>query len=215
MSADEEYGKKTNLKKVGDVFIGKRNTTGEEIRIRVVGGDDTTFFPQPVKSYETDKDEYDVIVVGGGLAGTTAAQYLTDNNKKVLILEKEGHLGGLAAFRKDGKGFTYDRGAAYWTKAYNEEFQIMNHIGISKYFTEYIIPEPIDTYLWNGTLYGGFPHDGIWDYRTLGVEVPAKYKNGTRLPVLPSSFGIFKFECKNEDKVQNIPDQPFEQWKNL
>lgn len=49
-------------------------------------------------------------------------------------------MGGLASWREDKRGFSYDRGAAYWTKAYNEEFQIMKHIGISRYFTEYIIP---------------------------------------------------------------------------
>lgn len=83
---DEEYGKKTNLQKEGKFFIGTRNKTGQTFRIRVEGGDDTTFFPQPADHYEQDADEYDAIVVGGGLAGTTAALYLTDHNKKVLVL---------------------------------------------------------------------------------------------------------------------------------
>lgn len=156
-----------------------------------------------------------MIVVGSGLSGMTASLYLVDNKKKVLVLEKEDHFGGLAAYRKDQRGYAYDRGASYWTKAYNEEFQIMNHLRISKYFHNYIIPEPIDTYFWNGVLYGGYPHDGVWDDRTLGLEVPAKYPNGTSLPYLPSSFAIFKLECKNEDASGRIPDQPFEQWKNF
>ena len=120
------------------------------------------------------------------------AIYLTDNQKKVLMLEKQNYFGGLAAYRKDKKGITYDRGASYWTKAYNEQFQIINHIGVSEYYTEWIIPEPIDTFLWNTTLYGAYPHDGLWDDRTLGLQVPAKYPNGSYLPVLPSSFAIFK-----------------------
>jgi hypothetical protein len=45
----------------------------------------------------------------------------------------------------------------------------MKHIGISRYFTEYIIPEPIDAYFWKGVLYGGHPHEGLWDDRALGI----------------------------------------------
>ena len=85
----------------------------------------------------------------------------------------------------------------------------MNHLKVGKYFTEYRIPEPIDTYLWNGVLYGAFPHGGIWDDRTLGIDVPAKYPNGSFLPVLPSAFGIFKFENINDNMINLIPDQPF------
>ena len=90
----------------------------------------------------------------------------------------------------------------------------MKHIGISRYFTEYIIPQPIDTYFWNGIIYGTHPHEGLWDDRCLGIEVPAKYKNGTSLPVLPSSFGIFKFQLVNANKAELVPDQPFEKAKN-
>lgn len=63
-------------------------------------------------------------------------------------------------------------------------------------------------------LYGGYPHGGIWDPRTLGMDVPAKYPNGTNLPVLPSSFGIFKLENLNDNEINLIPDQPFELWPN-
>lgn len=60
-----------------------------------------------------------MIVVGGGISGLTASLYLSDRDKKVLILDKEKSLGGLASWREDKRGFSYDRGAAYWTKAYN------------------------------------------------------------------------------------------------
>lgn len=39
--------------------------------------------------------------------------------------------------------------------------------------------------------------------------MPAKHKNGTSLPVLPSSFGIFKLELVNANKIELVPDQPF------
>ncbi|MGL6104593.1 phytoene desaturase family protein, partial [Romboutsia sp.] len=52
---------------------------------------------------------YDVIVVGGGSAGLTAAAYLSKASKKVLLCEKEDKVGGLVnSF--EYKGFTFDGG---------------------------------------------------------------------------------------------------------
>ncbi|MCD4703067.1 MAG: NAD(P)/FAD-dependent oxidoreductase [Methanosarcinaceae archaeon] len=39
-------------------------------------------------------DQYDVIVVGGGVSGLLAALTLSKHGKKVLVLEKEDHVGG-------------------------------------------------------------------------------------------------------------------------
>jgi all-trans-retinol 13,14-reductase len=54
--------------------------------------------------------QYDVIVVGGGLAGLTATLSLADKGKKVLLLEKNDHCGGLMnSFWRDG--FRFEGGA--------------------------------------------------------------------------------------------------------
>jgi phytoene dehydrogenase-like protein len=54
--------------------------------------------------------KYDVIIVGGGIAGLTAAAYLTKNGHTVLLCEKENQVGGLvSSFYYDG--FLYDAGA--------------------------------------------------------------------------------------------------------
>ena len=52
---------------------------------------------------------YDTIVVGGGIAGLTAAIYLSRSGQKVLLIEKNRELGGLVnSFVRDG--FHFDAG---------------------------------------------------------------------------------------------------------
>ena len=53
--------------------------------------------------------KYDVIIVGGGIAGLTSAAFLTKNNYKVLLCEKEDHAGGLVS-SFEYEGFLYDAG---------------------------------------------------------------------------------------------------------
>ncbi|HOW99504.1 MAG TPA: FAD-dependent oxidoreductase, partial [Deltaproteobacteria bacterium] len=48
----------------------------------------------------------DFIVVGGGIAGLTAALSLAHKGKSVLLLEKNDHCGGLMnSFERDGLRF--------------------------------------------------------------------------------------------------------------
>lgn len=52
---------------------------------------------------------YDAIIVGGGIAGLTSAAFLTKNGYKVMLCEKEDHIGGLvSSFKYDG--FLFDAG---------------------------------------------------------------------------------------------------------
>jgi phytoene dehydrogenase-like protein len=53
--------------------------------------------------------KYSTIVVGGGIAGLTAAAYLSRAGEKVLLIEKNGECGGLVnSFTRDG--FHFDAG---------------------------------------------------------------------------------------------------------
>lgn len=49
---------------------------------------------------------YDVVVVGGGLSGCTAARILAEKNYKVLIIEQKKHLGGQIYDFKNEVGIT-------------------------------------------------------------------------------------------------------------
>lgn len=54
------------------------------------------------------KDEYDVVVIGSGLAGLTGANYLSKSGYKVLILEQHYQVGGLATWFKRKGGHIFD-----------------------------------------------------------------------------------------------------------
>lgn len=51
-----------------------------------------------LKNNNKIKQKYDVIIIGGGLGGLTAANKLAKNNRKVLILESHDKLGGFATW---------------------------------------------------------------------------------------------------------------------
>ena len=156
----------------------------------VIGGDAGGFTPDPLPENQAIVKNYDVVIVGGGLAGLSSAVYLTDAGKKVLLVEKENHLGGLAASTNE-KTKT-GRGAAYWTDAYEEEQKILNHIGLKDFMKKNPIPEPIDSYYVRDQYYSG-----IWEDATVAK--------------LPASFALFKSELLNADATHKIPNQPFEE----
>ena len=52
---------------------------------------------------------YDLIIIGAGPAGLTAAYQLSESNKKVLVLEKKSQVGGLAETKVFGS-YRYDIG---------------------------------------------------------------------------------------------------------
>ncbi len=54
------------------------------------------------------KSEYDVVVIGSGLAGLTCANMLARNGRSVLLLEQHYQLGGLAAWFKRKGGHIFD-----------------------------------------------------------------------------------------------------------
>jgi phytoene dehydrogenase-like protein len=71
---------------------------------------------------------YDTVIVGGGIAGLTAAVYLSIAGQKVLLIEKNNEFGGLVnTFERDG--FRFEAGVRALENA-GVIFPMLNDLGI-------------------------------------------------------------------------------------
>jgi phytoene dehydrogenase-like protein len=170
---------------------------GKKYPFIINGGDEASFLP-PINSNVAvqDSEEYDAVIVGGGLSGLTAGLYMTDAKKKVLILERDPRLGGLAA-GSTVMGFRHATGSAYFSPPSKDEYKIFQHIGVStpgdSYRDRYKITYPIDSYLWNGRYYRG-----LWEDEKAVAELPA-------------SFALFRHMLEKADGQGLITVQPMEE----
>ncbi|HEX9369123.1 MAG TPA: FAD-dependent oxidoreductase [Vicinamibacterales bacterium] len=74
--------------------------------------------------------DFDVAVVGGGVAGLAAATALAEAGKRVLVLEARGQLGGRAtAFSDRETGELVDNGQHVLFGCYRETFRLLRRIG--------------------------------------------------------------------------------------
>lgn len=86
------------------------------------------------------KDQYDVIVIGSGLAGLTSANILARAGRSVLLLEHHYQLGGMATWFKRPNGHIFDISLhgfpigmikscrKYWTKEIADSIVQLKHI---------------------------------------------------------------------------------------
>jgi phytoene desaturase len=70
---------------------------------------------------------YDVIIIGSGIGGLTAADLLSGRGKNVLVLEQSGRLGGCCA-SSDLEGHSFDVGAIFvlYKELYHRFFEMMD-----------------------------------------------------------------------------------------
>ena len=72
------------------------------------------------------KDKLDVIIIGAGIAGLTAAKILKAAGKNILIIEASDGVGGRV--RSDYKdGYILDRGFQVLLTAYPEAKELLNY----------------------------------------------------------------------------------------
>jgi hydroxysqualene dehydroxylase len=73
---------------------------------------------------------FDVAVIGGGVAGLSAATALAEQGRKVIVLEARGELGGRAtAFIDRETGEVVDNGQHVLFGCYHETFKLLRRIG--------------------------------------------------------------------------------------
>lgn len=77
----------------------------------------------PLKRIES-KEKLPIAIIGGGLAGLTAARTLHDEGRNFILFEAADKLAGLAVSFKDDEGFSYDFGAHFITN------RLANEVGI-------------------------------------------------------------------------------------
>lgn len=82
------------------------------------------------------KNKKPVVILGAGLAGLTAANYLRRNDVPVILFEAGDKIAGLAQSFHDDEGFTYDFGAHFVTNRLAKTVGIADKCRTVKHYAE-------------------------------------------------------------------------------
>jgi monoamine oxidase len=78
---------------------------------------------------------YDVVIIGAGLSGLSAARRLIDAGKKVLVLEAQDRVGGRTWSQPIGNGSFIDFGAQYIGKGHDSMYKLVSESGLKTFST--------------------------------------------------------------------------------
>lgn len=110
--------------------------------------------PRPAMPAPAPEDVHDVAVVGGGLAGLTAAHFLKDQD--IVVLEKEDRAGGKARAERWGR-LGYSSAATYFSEPYGAIKRLLKDLGLKAK----AIPHPQDSVSVGGRTVADFLGIGI------------------------------------------------------
>ncbi len=109
---------------------------------------------------KTDTKKHDVVIVGGGIAGLTAAAFLCKWGKSVLLCEKDEVVGGLIG-TFDYNGFKFDAGIRA-TENSGILFPMLRQLGIDIEFLDNPVSIGIENHIMHVE-----PESGLEDYQTM------------------------------------------------
>ena len=82
------------------------------------------------------KQKKPIAILGAGIAGLTAANFLRQNNVPFILYEAGGKIAGLATSFKDSDGFSHDFGAHFVTNRLAEAIGINSECILVKHYGE-------------------------------------------------------------------------------
>ncbi len=74
--------------------------------------------------------EYDVIVIGGGISGLSAAWHAARDGRRVLVLEQSSAPGGCLSTRREESGFWFEMGAHTTYNSYGGMVALIRGVGL-------------------------------------------------------------------------------------
>lgn len=80
-----------------------------------------------------------IAIIGGGIAGLTAADFLRQSDVPFILFEAGKKIAGLAASFKDAEGFSYDFGAHFITNRLAKAIGVSDECSIVKYYGETVL----------------------------------------------------------------------------
>jgi len=106
-------------------------------------------------------NKYDVLIIGGGISGISAAKHLVDNNKRVCLIESNSKIGGRVNSRIDKNSLdSIDNGQHVLMGVYYNFLKLLKDIDTYKYLQiskglNFLIKDKSNTYRLNTSKYFG------------------------------------------------------------